>query len=81
MVEVHPVYLATQFRRAYGQSIGNYQRQLRIEFACRELEKTQESMAAIALTAGFSDQAHFSRTFKRLKGVSPREYRSVCRTQ
>ncbi len=80
MVEVHPVYLATQFRRAYGQSIGNYQRQLRIEFACRELEKTQESMAAIALTAGFSDQAHFSRTFKRLKGVSPREYRSVCKT-
>ncbi len=50
----------------------------RIEFACRELEMTQKTMAAIALEAGFADQAHFSRTFRRLIGVSPREYRSVC---
>jgi AraC family transcriptional regulator len=79
-VRVHPVYLAGMFRQHYHCSIGEYTRRLRIEFASRELSQTARPLAHIALAAGFADQAHFSRTFKRLTGLTPAQYRSITRS-
>jgi AraC family transcriptional regulator len=73
---VHPVHLSREFRRFHRCTIGEYVRQLRVERACRQLNSTHESLAAIAADAGFSDQSHFSRTFKRLIGMTPAEYRT-----
>jgi AraC-like DNA-binding protein len=50
----------------------------RIEGACRELEKTalrRKAIRQIAFSWGFSDPAHFSRSFRKRYGVSPIEYR------
>ena len=33
----------------------------------------------IALAAGFCDQSHFTRTFKRLTGIAPSQYREALR--
>jgi len=74
-VGVHPVYLARGFRRFCRCTIGEYIRQLRIEHACRELCSSDISLAAIASDAGFSDQSHFSRTFKRFMDMTPAQYR------
>lgn len=79
-VGVHPVYLATMFRRRYGSSVGEYLRQSRIEFACRELSTTDAPLSDVALSAGFSHQSHFARTFKRLTGLTPAQYRSIFRS-
>jgi AraC family transcriptional regulator len=78
-VGVHPVYLACAFRRHYGCTVGEYVRQLRVESACRELSKTNTPLSQIALTAGFADQSQFSRTFKRVIGLTPTEYRKTVR--
>ncbi len=77
LVDVHPVYLATAFRHSYGCTVGEYVRQLRIEFACREVSTSDTPLVEIALAAGFSNQSHFSRTFKRLTGLTPAAYRSA----
>jgi AraC family transcriptional regulator len=74
---VHPVHMAAAFRRHYGCTIGEYVRRRRIEFACRELTTSAASIAEIALNAGFADQSHFSRTFKRLTGLTPAAYRKT----
>jgi len=78
-VGVHPVYLAEVFRRHYRCSVGDYARRLRIEFASRELCTTDCSLVEVALAAGFTHQAHFSRTFKRFTGLTPSQYRSSFR--
>jgi AraC family transcriptional regulator len=78
-VGVHPVYLATSFRRHFRQTIGDYQRQIRVEFACNQLAARGTRLAEIALTAGFADQSHFARVFKRYLGITPGAYRKqVC---
>jgi AraC-like DNA-binding protein len=79
-VGVHPVTLARAFRRAFGCTVGEYVRNLRIERATHQLGQTELSLAEIALSAGFSDQSHFSNLFRRHTGLSPYKYRRVVRS-
>jgi len=73
---VHPAHLARAFREHRRCTIGEHVRRLRIEHACSALATTDRSLAAIALDAGFADQAHFCRVFRRHIGTSPSEYRT-----
>lgn len=78
-VDIHPVHLARQFRKFYGCTLGEYLRELRIQSACRKLSTSDMALVDIALAAGFSHQAHFSRLFKRYTGMTPTEFRSLHR--
>jgi AraC family transcriptional regulator len=79
-VAVHPVYLAEMFKHHYKCTIGEYIRRLRVEFASRELSHTAAPLVEIALAAGFAHQSHFPRTFKRLTGLTPAQYRLATRS-
>jgi len=72
---VHPSHLARSFQRAKGLSVGEYQRGLRIALARKALTDKQRSIADVAAMAGFHDQSHFARVFRRLTGETPRDYR------
>jgi AraC family transcriptional regulator len=73
---VHPVSLARAFREHFGESPGECLRRLRVEWAARELRsRSARALAEIALDAGFSDQSHFHRVFRRLTGNSPGAFR------
>lgn len=78
-VGIHPVHLAQTFHKTYKCTMGDYVRQRRIEYACRKLAATEMPIVDIALTAGFCDQSHFTRTFKRCTGVPPSQYRESFR--
>ncbi|MGW2262550.1 AraC family transcriptional regulator [Streptomyces sp. NPDC004749] len=62
------------FRAEYGLAPSDYQRQLRLRHA-RELLRTGVRAADAAAAAGFADQAHFSRWFQRVYGVTPGVFR------
>jgi AraC family transcriptional regulator len=79
-VGVHPVHLARSFRRAYQTTCAGYVRQLRIEFARRELAGAAP-LSTIAIAAGFCDQSHFTRLFKQYTGLTPTEYRLALQTR
>jgi AraC-like DNA-binding protein len=73
-------HLTRTFRRYHGCTIGEYLRDLRTDFARRALEHTSQSLAAIAAAAGFADQSHLTRAFRRKMGLSPAQFRAMCRT-
>lgn len=75
-VGVHPTHLSREFRRHYHSSVGEYIRELRIQYACKEMLNPDASLAEIASAAGFADQSHFARTFKRRVGMTPAVFRS-----
>jgi AraC family transcriptional regulator len=76
VVGIHPVHLARVFRHHYRMTIGDYIRRLRVEDAARQIRSSRLPLLEIGLAAGFSDQSHFCRIFKRYIGATPSAYRS-----
>lgn len=70
--------LARQFRARYGTSPYRYSLMRRLERA-RELLLAGRPAAAVALEAGFADQAHFTRRFRAAFGLAPGRYRAAAR--
>ncbi|HSY83154.1 MAG TPA: AraC family transcriptional regulator [Gemmatimonadaceae bacterium] len=71
---VHPAYFARSFRSFLGCTPGTYARQRRLAWA-RAMLTAGRPLIEVALEAGFADQAHFSREFKRTEGVTPSDFR------
>lgn len=76
---VSKTYFCYLFKLLTHQTFVEYLMNLRINKAMELLRQTDRSVIDISQAVGFRDSTHFSRTFKRLKGVSPREYRSSNR--
>jgi AraC family transcriptional regulator len=76
---VHRVHLVRTFRQHYGTSPGEYLRTLRLQWAAERLTRSDDSLGLIAHEAGFTDQSHFSRLFRRLTGITPGRYRQSRR--
>lgn len=69
-------HLGREFREATGYSPMEYYQERRIQMACIRLLEPAANLTEIALDLGFSDSAHFSRLFRRHRGVSPSQYRA-----
>jgi len=78
-VGVHPTHLARTFKKHYQTTVGEYIRQLRLDWATKQLSDTDDSISEIALAAGFYDQSHFSHLFKQHTGLTPAEFRGSSR--
>lgn len=65
--------LARQFRKAYGTSPYRYSVLRRLDLARARL-RAGDKLADVALTAGFADQAHFTRMFTASFGLPPGRY-------
>ena len=74
-------HFARQFRISTGQSPMGYVRQARIERATAILRERNTTIARVAVSLGFADQSHFTRTFGRFIGVSPKSFAERHRTR
>jgi AraC family transcriptional regulator len=68
-----------QMIRAFKVSVGvppfRYIARRRVELACIMMSTTREPLSHIAIACGMCDQAHFSRVFRRMIGMSPSAWR------
>jgi len=63
------------FKASFGVCPQSYLTRKRISRAAVLMSTSTQPLARIALEVGLYDQAHFSRTFRRLTGVSPQSWR------
>ncbi len=76
---VHAAHVAREFRARNGRSLGGFLLERRLEWAARELSRSQRPLVEIALEAGFADQSHFTRRFREYAGVTPARFRASAR--
>ncbi|MUG66255.1 response regulator [Paenibacillus campinasensis] len=80
-VYLNPAYFSTLFKQRVGKTFIEHMTELRIEDAKKRLASTDEKIASIAESTGFSNIRHFNRVFKNETGVTPKEYRERIRQQ
>lgn len=57
--------------------IGDYVHRLRVRYASEALRRPGARLADVAADAGFADQSHMTRVFKRVTGVTPGDFRPL----
>lgn len=70
-----PNYLSSRFHRESGMTLRTFISQQRISKAKDYLKKTDRSILDISTFLGFSSQAYFQNVFKKMTGMTPKEYR------
>ncbi|MGL5908763.1 MAG: helix-turn-helix transcriptional regulator, partial [Phycicoccus sp.] len=71
---LHPRSVLRAFRRHTGTTPHRYLTGLRVQRA-KDLLIGDQPIAQVAVSAGFSDQAHLTRVFKQHVHVTPRRFR------
>jgi AraC family transcriptional regulator len=75
-----PAHFARSFKQAFGEPPHAYVIKRRLERACQLMVTTAESLSEIALSVGFSDQAHLSNRFRRAFGHAHRLGGAITRS-
>ena len=76
-VGTHPAHLSRVFRRQIGVPIGEYVHRLRVRHASEDLCRPGARLADVAVDAGFADQSHMTRQFKRAYGLTPARWTAL----
>ena len=74
-VNQHPDYFSRQFKTFTGERPVNYIMSKRIERAQHLLATSKITYSEIAIQTGFDSLSYFSKSFKKLTGLSPRAYK------
>ncbi len=76
---VSPYRLSRSFSNELGVSVTRYRNRIRVERALDHLHRGESTMADVAATLGFADQAHFCRTVRAHTGWTPTATRRELR--
>ena len=74
---INKFYLTRIFKEKYGSTINSYIAEKRITKAKELLRFSSSSIEDIALSCGVKDPNYFSRLFKKIEGISPKEYKKM----
>ena len=69
-------HYCAMFRQKTMQTPMQLYTSMKIQRACQLLQNRHQTIKAISYNLGFFDQYHFSKVFKQIMGVSPKEFRS-----
>ena len=78
---VSPSYLSSLFRKETGYTLTDYINRRRVRHAMHLLKTTRLQVQTVAQHCGMMDVQYFSKIFKKVAGMTPKEYRnSVSQT-
>jgi AraC-like DNA-binding protein len=73
----HPVTASREFKRHFGMTITEHAMRQSVRRALVSLVHSDDHLAEVALSAGFYDQSHMNRMFKRITGRTPGAHREL----
>lgn len=76
---ISPSHFFALFKRRIGSAPMDYFTRLRMQRACRLLERTSLSVKEVASELGYNDPFYFSRVFKSVNRLAPSDYRAAQR--
>jgi two-component system response regulator YesN len=76
-VHFHPAYLSRFFKKRTGLSLSEYMMAQRIERAKTLLIEPKLTVGHIVNRLGYDNSSHFSRTFKKMTGYTPLQFRKL----
>jgi AraC-like DNA-binding protein len=75
VARISPAHFSRSFKQVFGEPPHAYVVRRRLEWACHLMITSSASLSEIALSVGFSDQAHLCRLFRQALGQSPSSWR------
>lgn len=75
-IGISPSYFSSIFKQETGQSFVEYLTKVRIDKACELLKCTTLRTSEIGERVGYNDPHYFSSTFKKVTGLSPKDFKS-----
>ncbi|MEO6231700.1 MAG: AraC family transcriptional regulator, partial [Ferruginibacter sp.] len=76
VVKIHPVTISRYFSKYFNCTLGEYIRQIKIENSLPLIRSNKYLLTEIAYECDFTDQSHFTKTFKQVTGILPKEYKN-----
>jgi AraC family transcriptional regulator len=78
VVRLSKSHFSRAFSASFGQPPSAYVKALRVRYAQIIMLNTREPLSQVALDCGWNDQAHFTRVFRRIVGITPSVWRRQC---
>lgn len=75
-IGMNPNYFGQLFKQETGEYFSEYLNRIRIRRAAVLLERSQHKIYEVAHAVGITDYRHFCKTFKKITGLTPTEYKS-----
>lgn len=73
-------HISNMFKRETGITFSEYLQSIRIQESCRLLANTNKNIAEIANTVGYTDVKFFNKVFKRITGMTSRQFKQAYDT-
>jgi AraC-like DNA-binding protein len=74
---IHPKYAMSLFRKSTGMTLNEYVSLLRLSYAQAMLMTEQVNVMKVAMDSGFGSLSAFNKSFRKLAGMSPSDFRRV----
>ncbi|MFX3675214.1 MAG: response regulator [Paenisporosarcina sp.] len=76
-VDLSPIYISKMFKEKLGINYIDFLTECRIEKAKKLLSDPEKSLKEITFEVGYHEPNYFSKVFKKMCGISPKEYRNT----
>lgn len=79
--DIHPKYAMTVFKKSTGMTLNDYVNLMRLSYAQALLMRDEASVLTVAMDSGFGSLSAFNKSFRKVAGTSPSDYRRDVRTR
>lgn len=79
--DVHPKYAMTVFKKSTGMTLNDYVNLLRLSYAQALLMRDEANVLQVAMESGFGSLSAFNKSFRKIAGTSPSDFRRELRTR